>query len=93
MDYSVGFTCHDCKTNKEIARLEYDVSCEDDASLAMHAISDYVSNMMRKYQELELKSRKAQDAFDPVKAKAEKKGCMYAEDIMAEILAASLFND
>ena len=43
MDYSVGFTCHDCKTNKEIARLEYDVSCEDDASLAMHAISDYVS--------------------------------------------------
>ena len=49
--------------------------------------------MMRKYQELELKSRKAQDAFDPVKAKAEKKGCMYAEDIMAEILAASLFND
>lgn len=93
MDYSVGFTCHDCKTNKEIARLEYDVSCEDDASLAMHAISDYVSNMMRKYQELELKSRKAQDAFDPMKAKAEKKVFMSAEDIMAEILAASLFND
>lgn len=93
MDYSVGFTCHDCKTNKEIARLEYDVSCEDDASLAMHAISDYVSNMMRKYQELELKSRKAQDAFDPMKAKAEKKVSMSAEDIMAEILAASLFND
>lgn len=93
MDYSVGFTCHDCKTNKEIARLEYDVSCEDDASLAMHAISYYVSNMMRKHQELELKARKAQDAFDPIKAKAEKKGFMSAEDIMAEILAASLFND
>lgn len=87
MDYSVGFTCHDYKTNKEIARLEYEISCEDDASLAMYAISDYVSNMMRKYQEQELKSKTAQDAFDPMKAKAEEKGFMSDEDIMAEIMA------
>lgn len=87
MDYTVRFTCDDCKLNREIARLEYDISCEDEASLAMCAISDFLSNMMGKYQELELKSKKAQDAFDPMKAKAEEKGFMSDEDIMAEIMA------
>ncbi len=92
MDYSVGFTCRDYKTNKEIARLEYEISCEDEASLAMYAISDFLSNIMGKYQEQELKSKKTQNPFDPTKVKTEKQGFMPDEETMGEIIAASLAN-